>query len=465
MGTTRRRLKAYIGFILALVVPATTHGQGLISPGAGAVHRSMGGASTARAADALGAIYWNPATISGMKYSEAVIGAELLIPDTNVSSTIPAGALGPFGPATTLSGTTHSQSGVAPITGVGVVYRPAESPMSFGLGVITLAAGGVNFPGDPSNPILAPTGPFNQAGSPNPGLVLGPQGASATILSIVPTASYQVDERLALGFSPMIDVALASMDPALFARPTDANGDGLFTFPSATHAHPFWGAGFRVGGTYLVTDEIAAGFSYTSPQWFETWTFNSKNEVGAPVTVRTPFMLPMIYSLGASYGGMENLMLNVDVRYFDYENTQLLGQAPQDGGTGWNSIWAVATGARYQLTPAASAQLGYIYNQNPIPNNYALLNLQLPGLTQHTLSAGASLQLDESITLSLAYVHGFKNSVTGSIFPLRGTSGTLDTSYNSVVLNLQIRFGRGPTSPAVPQANAATDSGSTPAAF
>ncbi|MGQ0635647.1 MAG: OmpP1/FadL family transporter [Planctomycetaceae bacterium] len=405
------------------------------------MHRSMAGASTAKAADALGALYWNPAVISGLGFSEVVIGAELLIPDTNAASTIPAGALGPFGPPTTLSGSTHSDSGVVPMTGIGVVYRPEDSPLTYGLGVITLAAGGVNFPGDPNNPLFAPTGPFNGPGPANPSVVLGPQAASATILSILPSASYQMTERLAVGFSPMIDVAVASFDPALFAGLENSNGDNLFTFPSATHSHAFWGGGFRLGTTYLVTDTVAAGFSYTSPQWFETWNFNSKNEVGEPLEVRTPFMLPMIYSMGIGYGGLEGLLLNVDVRFFDYENTQLLGQSIREGGAGWNNVWAVATGARYQVNQAASVQLGYLYNQNPVPNRLAVFNTQLPAITQHTLSAGVSLQMNESILLSLAYVHGFKNSVTGSVFPLRGTSVTLDTEYNSVVFGLHIRFG------------------------
>lgn len=437
----RAGIGPFLAFLGAFGALSSVYAQGIISPGAGAMHRSMGGASTAQAADALGALFWNPATISGLPQSEAIIGAELLIPDANVGSTIPANALGPFGPPTTLSGTTHSQSGVVPITGIGVVYRPAESPMTFGLGVVTLAAGGVNFPGDANNPILAPTGPFNGPGPANPSLILGPQASAAQILSIIPSASYQASERLAFGFSPMIDVALASFDPATFAGAQDANGDGQFSFPSATHSHAFWGGGFRFGGTYRVTDSLVAGFSYTSPQWFETWTFNSKTETGQALRVQTPFMLPMIYSLGLSYGALDSLLFNVDVRYLDYANTQMLGQLPRDGGAGWKSIWAVASGARYQLMPGASVQLGYIYNQNPIPDNFALLNMQLPCLTQHTLSAGLFSQLNESIGLSLAYVHGFKNTITGSIFPLRGTSGTLDMEYNSVVLSLHIRFG------------------------
>jgi hypothetical protein len=104
------------------------------------MHRSMAGASTAVGADALGALYWNPAAIGGLPGSEVVIASELIIPDTHLASTVPAGAFGPLGPATTQSGLTRSDSGLVPTTGVGVVYRPEDSPLSYGLGVVTLAA-------------------------------------------------------------------------------------------------------------------------------------------------------------------------------------------------------------------------------------------------------------------------------------------------------------------------------------
>ena len=97
------------------------------------------------------------------------------------------------------------------------------------------------------------------------------------------------------------DSTVASFSPALFAGPEDSNHDGQFTFPSAANSHPFWGGGFCVGTTYLVSETVAAGFSYTSPQWFETWQFNSKTDTDQALTVQTPFMLPMIYSMGASY--------------------------------------------------------------------------------------------------------------------------------------------------------------------
>jgi long-chain fatty acid transport protein len=319
-------------------------------------------------------------------------------------------------------------------SGLGLVYKHEGTNLTSGLGLVTLAAGGVNFPGDPGNPVLAPVGPFNR-------FVLGPQAASAMVLAITPTTSWQVTDRLAVGAGPMIDVSLVSFDPAFFGPPDDANGDGLSTFPTGSHSRPFWGGGFRAGVTYQLFDGLTAGLSYTSPQWFETWEFNASNEVGDPFQFRTQFSLPSIVSAGLAFCGFERLVLSTDVRWFDYGTTKLLGQSIQDGGAGWRSIWAAATGARYQLTERLALMSGYLYNENPIPENLALFNTMLPCITQHTVSLGSYFQLNESIGVSLAYVHGFNNSVTSNVFPLAGTSTTLETEYDAIAFGIHIKFG------------------------
>jgi long-chain fatty acid transport protein len=401
------------------------------------MHRSMAGTSTAIGVDALGALYWNPAVMSGLPGSEVVIGSELILPDTHVASTVPAGAFGPLGPATPMSGVTRSDSGLVPTTGIGVVYKPEDAPLSYGLNIVTLAAGGVNFPGDPANPVLAPTGPLNQ-------FILGPNAASAMILGIEPTVSFQVTDRLAVGGGPMVDVSVVSFDPAFFGPTSQIRVTDPRQFPTGSHTRPFWGGGFRAGGTYRVLDHLVTGLSYTSPQWFETWRFNARDANGNPITFSTPFSLPTIVSLGLAYDGIDRLLLAADLRYFDYRSTQLLGEPVVEGGAGWDNIWAVALGSRYQLTDRLSVQLGYLFNENPVPSQLAVFNTQLPALTQHTLSAGAYAQLNDSIGLSLAYVHGFKNSITGAVFPLLGTSTSLDTEYDSFVLSLHIKFGKSP---------------------
>ena len=67
---------------------------GLLFSGAGPVNRGMGGVGVATANDPTGAIFWNPATMSGLDGSQAALGVELLYPQSRVASTFRASSLG-----------------------------------------------------------------------------------------------------------------------------------------------------------------------------------------------------------------------------------------------------------------------------------------------------------------------------------------------------------------------------------
>src|SRR5215471_19728284 len=79
----------------ALALPARAE-IGFLLTGVGPVNRSMGGASVAAPLDATGALYWNPASISGLGRNELEAGLELDLPQETLSSSVAPGTLGPF---------------------------------------------------------------------------------------------------------------------------------------------------------------------------------------------------------------------------------------------------------------------------------------------------------------------------------------------------------------------------------
>jgi hypothetical protein len=105
--------------------------------------------------------------------------------------------------------------------------------------------------------------------------------------------------------------------------------------------------------------------------------------------------------------------------------------------------------ARGWPTGLLSVQAGYLFNENPMPNNLAVFNIETPAVTKHTLSVGTTFQMNDSVTLSMAYVHGFRSAISGSLFPVAGASTTLDPKYDSVAFGLHIKFG-GPRERATP---------------
>jgi len=420
------RTRLALGALALLALPAAVRAQGLYIPGGGAAHLSMGGASSATPVDAIGALYWNPAAVGRLGRSEVSIGGAFVFPNIHLDSTAPR-------PLGLRSGETRSDSGVGLASSLGVVYQPEEGPLTYGLGLTTLGGGGVNFPGDAGNPILSGVGPL--------GNVQGPIFANLTVLQLSPTVAYRVTDRLVFGLGPTVDIALTSFDPAYFGRPDDANGDGIGTFPTGTHARPFWGGGLRAGLVYSVTDNLDVGFGYTSPQWFERWKYYARDELGRPQTLFLTATLPAIYSWGVAYRPTDRLLLAADLRYLDYKSTDLFGTPVRDGGLGWRSVFALALGSRYQVTDRAAVSAGYIYNQNPIPEPATLFNIQAPAITRHMITVGTTMNLTDAMAMSVGYAYGFRNSITGPVREATGAGVKVITDVQLITFTMQFKFG------------------------
>ncbi len=411
----------------------TAMAQGVISPGAGPINRSMAGASTAAAFD-FGSSYWNPATISFLERDEMLIGTDLFFPSMHYSASLKAGSIGGVFPPNDRYGTSRSDSGVPTNLAVGASFKlDPDSPMTMGILITGLVGGNVNFAGSYTTPTLAPRQPPNYFG-------VGPVYANTALLSIKPMSSYLVNEKLSVAFAPVITTGTAQFNPAFFA-PGPPDQFGIPTFPTATNSRPFWGAGFEVGAMYEVNDDWNLGFSYKSPVWQEKWEYNSYNPDYSPRNFSLQADLPPIYSLGAAYKGIDRLIVDVDLRYFDYASAPLWGDSIVSGGLGWKSIMAVAAGGQYELTDRLTLRGGYLFNQNPIHDINTIFNIQAPGFIQHTLSLGASLRLNDNVMFTVGWVHGFRNTIQGPIGQIPGSTARMDAQLDSILAGLTIQYG------------------------
>jgi long-chain fatty acid transport protein len=422
-----------VAALLSLATASPTRGQGVIAPTAGPINSGMAGASTAAPVD-FGASYWNPAILSGLERPEFLLGSTLSFPSIHLQSSLQAGAVNGRFPPSNRSGRARSDGGVASGLATGVAFRLADdSPLTVGLGVFGLAGGSVNLPGSFTTPVLTPRRPPEFFG-------VGPIYANVALLSIQPVVSAQLTDRLAVGGGPVISAGTASFSPAFFAPgPRDANG--LPTFPAATNARPFWGGGFQLGLFYELNDDWNLGFSYKSPVWQEPWSFNASNPDLSPRRISVQADLPAIYSWGVAYKGLPKTLIDVDLRYFDYPSTELFGERVVDGGLAWRGVFALAAGAQYRATDRVTLLAGYLFNTNPVRDPATLFNVQAPGIIQHTLTLGATTRLTPDITMSLAWVHGFRNAIEGPILEIPGSSVRLDAQVDQIVAGLNVQFG------------------------
>ena len=385
--------------LTALAPSSQLQAQGIAVTGVGPVNRSFGGAGTAAPLDAIGALHWNPGSISAFPCNEIGFGTELLSASIRLSSNFGAGG----------AGSTNSDAGWAAVPTIGWVHHLDGTPMTIGLGVYGVAGFKNNMPRDLSNPVLD--------GTTIPGV--GPAFGSAEILQIAPTLSYQLTDRLSVGLAPTITtqtVVLDPLGPPITGTITDAQGNRMA-----------WGGGFQVGAYYKSEYGINAGATFKSKQWIETLDFQT-------AAGRATFNLdyPAIVSLGLSYTGMENWTFAIDGRYFDYEHTDGYREL------GWRSVFAGAVGVQYRATDRLTARFGYNFNQNPIQSGAVATNLISPLIQDMNFSTGGTYMFTNQVALNAAYVYLVNNSVTGSLGP--GTTVSNEISAHSIIAGISVKY-------------------------
>ena len=436
----------WIGLCLALCWAALArpvHAQyGVALSGGGPVNRSMAGTSTAAPIDAIGALFWNPATMSGLKHSELEAGFEALMAYPTVSSSLPASSFGSGLPPIPLAGKSKSDNATVLLPNVGLVHQVEDTNLTLGFGLLTAAGFTTNYPASSlANPLAA--NPILTA-QPKRGFGLGSISAEFQLYQITPSASLQLTDHIAVGGGPVLDFASLHADPFFFTTP---NIDG--TYPSGEHSPFSLGAGAQAG-VYVTTDACwNFGASLKTRQWMEKFRYNTTDATGGPREAVKRFDFPMIASVGASYTGFDNLVLAADARLINYKDTagfDQVGFSPDGSvrGIGWNNCYAFSMGAQYQATECLSVRLGYSYNTNPEPDRAAEFNIAAPTIVEHTVYVGGSWQMSRSLLVSATYIHAFENSIEGQfqtpLGAIPNSSIKNTVSADAIALGFTVRY-------------------------
>jgi long-chain fatty acid transport protein len=431
-----------LGLLALALAAAPGRAQfGFINNGAGPIGRVI--PTVAAGIDAPGAIYWNPASISGLGRSELAAGIDAVFPQSTLASTVDAGALGMGLPLGTMSGSDKADNSVFPLPYVGLVYQPDDSPWVFGLGIFSIGGFSVNYPASTTNPVLTPQPPR--------GVGLGSIYSQLIVLEVNPVVSYRLTDHLSFGIGPALGLATAKLDPAFITSPDAARGGIFPTYPFGTHTPFIWGGGAEAGLFYTLEQGWRFGASIKSPRWFEKERFQSQDQIGQPRFFTFRADVPMIVSAGITYAGFDRWLFAIDTHYIDFNNAAGFRQSGFDPtgavtGIGWRSIWAIALGAQYRLTDGLTVRAGYTWNQNPIDSQHAFFNVASPAIVQNAFNVGATYQVTEDFSLSVVYGHAFQNSVSGPfVLPggsLPGTSVTNTASGDLVVFGATVRFGK-----------------------
>ena len=94
--------------------------------------------------------------------------------------------------------------------------------------------------------------------------------------------------------------------------------------------------------------------------------------------------------------------------------------------------------------------------------------MQGPAINQHTIATGLTTKVTDSLSMSLGYAYGFRNTLSGPIREATGTGVKISAETHQLTFAMQTRFGGGvrkaavgppacdPPAPAAPAAGTAT---------
>jgi hypothetical protein len=100
---------------------------------------------------------------------------------------------------------------------------------------------------------------------------------------------------------------------------------------------------------------------------------------------------------------------------------------------------------QWSATDRLTLRAGYTFNENPISDSQTFFNVVSSLIIEHWLSFGATYRWNQRVSSTIAYSHGFENSVTGPIYhpvfgPLAGTSVTERVSADMLNAGITVHF-------------------------
>ncbi len=420
--------------------------DGYFSHGYGMKAKGRGGASTAMTTDSFGGAV-NPASMAFVG-ERLDLGADWFRPDRSASRVGSAGGTGFLDGAADGNETNNF---LIPEFGYNKMLRPDLS-----LGITVYGNGGMNtdYAG----------GQLDQGicggGAPNGVRVnllcgTGNLGVDLSQLILAPTLAYKLTPEHSLGISPLIGY-----------QRFKAYGLDAFAAISSDPAHltnkgydSTWGAGLRIGYFGQPLPSLAFGAAYSTK-------INGKfKEYRGLFAEGGSFDIPENWNIGLAWKPTSKVTVAADYQRIYYSKVKSVGNpSNQPGcapafpagpgvgsgclgasaasiGFGWDDVGAIKLGIEYEYNSALTLRAGYNRSDNPIQARDVTFNILAPGVVQNHLTLGFTYNVDKGSEITMAYMHAFKNSVSGpATNPYFNVGGTETISLSEE--SLGIAWGR-----------------------
>ncbi len=375
-----RRLSALALLGLASPVLAT---NGYFSHGYGTISKGMAGTGVAWSQDAIAAAA-NPA---GMSFVEdrLDVGAEWFSPRREYEVEGGPEGMPPMGTFYLRPGTYESSSEHFVIPHFG--YKRALDDKHT-VGLTLFGNGGMNTDYDKDA-----MGPFYG----------GDAGVNLEQLFIMPSYSFQLDDKQAVGIAPIV----------AYQR-FEAQGLAAFSMFSSDPANlndngtdESWGYGVQLGWQGRVSEQLRLGASYRSRIYMSEF-----DDYAGLFAEQGDFDIPPMLNVGLAWQGGRHHVL-FDVQHVRYSEVDAVGNSIQPlllqqsrlgddngAGFGWDDMTTYKLGYQLDLTNDTQLRAGVSYGEQPIPDEEVLFNILAPGVQEWHYTAGVTTALNDKWDIS-----------------------------------------------------------------
>ncbi len=396
--------------------------NGYFSHGYGMKSKGMAGASTASHDDAFGGAN-NPAAM-GFAGNRLDLGVDLFSPVRRYSRT---GSAGGFFDASVES---DSEYFLVPEFGYNRMINN-----NLALGLTVYGNGGMNSDYETGqldmamcSGGMAPPGPANMLCGE------GRLGVDLMQLIVAPTLAYKIAPNHSIGVAPLLGYQAFEAN-GLWAFSQLSNDPSKLT--NNDHDSAF-GYGVRVGYMGKITPTVTIGAAYASKMNFDEF-----DDYAGLFAEEGDFDIPENYSLGVAWQATPALKLALDYQRINYSGVESVSNTSEPAiifpcgnnnptclggsngiGFGWEDMNVWKLGMEYKYSNQWTLRAGYSHTDQPIPSSDVTFNSVAPAVIEDHVTLGFTYTLATGNELTMAYMHGFLNHVSGPVnqyFPVGGT--------------------------------------------
>jgi len=236
-------------------------------------------------------------------------------------------------------------------------------------------------------------------------------------LIVAPTVSYKVDERHAIGVSPLLVYqqfraeGLQMFEGQMARTPGQTTNNG---YDSST------GMGVRLGYVGRPTDALTWGASWspkTSMKKFDKYAQLFAGGGG--------FDIPENWGIGFALKASPSVTIAADYQRINYSKVASVGNPSSNAftgaklgdangpGFGWSDINVFKLGVQWQASSQWILRAGYNKTDNPIQSRDVTFNIIAPGVITKHYTLGGTYALGKDRELTFAYMYAPRNSLTG----------------------------------------------------